>query len=689
MPTSTPTTGPITQQVTSSPTTTPAPDSSVVSESDRGHSPTPESQRTGQDQPHIDILGGQIAVHAGKQTDPFLQGLSLWDDQGQRIRAGEIVSTTIVWSNEDARLARWTVALQDGTRGSLSVLAEQVGEGILSVTVTPTQTGDVAALGVCLPAELDEHFYGLGERFDHFDLTGHVVENRTAEESGLRTTYAPATFLLSSQGYGLHLDMMGHATYDLRTGETGCYLVRAAAAELHLYFFAGPTPQDVVERHARFIGFPPLPPDWAFGVWKNLIGGRERLLSELQDLRDADVPLDAVWIYDAVVERDGFGWPWQIYEPIPPGDYPDLVGLIEELHAQDLQVLGYLNPFVYPNWPGYDEAAQEGYLVQTPGGEPYLQEWTFGQRAYVDFTGDKATTWWQARVRHALGEVGFDGAMLDFGEDAPHDGVYAGTASGHQMDNEYPVLYHRAAFEAGQEIKPGNFVFLARAGYSGSQPYTTGRFTGDQVRSWDDGLGLSSLIPAVLNGSLSGWPYWGPDIAGFFQGERAVDGSGEKELWIRWVQLGALMPTMRDMYGAMDGDPVDLWTDKETLAVFRTYAQLHTALAPYLYRYAEIAHEEGLPIVRPLFLNYPDEVETYTLEDQYLLGDDLLVAPILEPDQDDRSIYLPEGRWRYYWTDQVYEGGNRVTVSAPLYQIPFFVREGVDLRLPSPGVEDL
>jgi alpha-D-xyloside xylohydrolase len=186
----------------------------------------------------------------------------------------------------------------------------------------------------------------------------------------------------------------------------------------------------------------------------------------------------------------------------------------------------------------------------------------------------------------------------------------------------------------------------------------------------------------VLNGSLSGWPYWGPDIAGFFHGKPAMDKPGEKELWIRWLQLGALMPTMRDMYGAMDGDPVNLWTDEETLDVFRTYAELHTALVPYLYRYAEIAHEEGLPIVRPLFLNYPDEAPTYTLEDQYMLGDDLLVAPVLEPDQSERSVYLPAGRWRYYWTDEVHTGGNRVTVPAPLRQIPLFVREGVDLGLP-------
>jgi alpha-glucosidase len=648
--------------------------------------PAPEPQPPEGAQPLIDIASARIVADGGDAPDPFLQGLSLWNGDGERLSAGVVLSATVVESSgEGISLARWAVSTGDGAGRTLTVVAEQMAEGTLAVGVTPAQLSDVSALGVCLPARPDEHFYGLGERFDHFDLAGHVIQNQTAEEAGLRTTYAPASFLLSSEGYGLHLETMGHATFDLRTAETGCYQVRGSDTTLHITFFAGPTPRDVIERHARWIGLPPLPPEWTFGVWKNLIGGQERVLADLKRLRDAGVPLDAVWIYDAVIERDGFGWPWQIYGPIPPGDYPDLPNLIAKLQGQGLKVLGYLNPFVYPDWAGYDEAAQQGYLVQTSDGQSYLQEWSFGQRAYVDFTSTEATRWWQDRVGHALSQVGFDGSMLDFGEDAPLDGVYAGNASGHRMDNMYPLLYHKAAFEAGQAAKPGDFVFLARAGYSGSQPYTTGRFTGDQVRSWDEGLGLVSVIPAVLNGSVSGWPYWGPDIAGFFQGKRAVDGPGEKELWIRWLQLGALMPTMRDMYGAMDGDPVELWTDDETLAVFQTYAELHTALKPYLYRYARIAHEEGLPIVRPLFLNYPDEAETYSLEDQYLLGEDLLVAPVLEPGQRERSVYLPAGRWRYYWTGEVHEGPGRVTVPAPMHQIPLFLREGTNLDLPSPG----
>jgi alpha-D-xyloside xylohydrolase len=197
----------------------------------------------------------------------------------------------------------------------------------------------------------------------------------------------------------------------------------------------------------------------------------------------------------------------------------------------------------------------------------------------------------------------------------------------------------------------------------------------------------------MLNGGLSGWPYWGPDIAGFsdaahgagqesFQG-RAIRIAAEKELWMRWVQLGALSPTMRDMYG-MQREPVDLWTDGETLALFRAYARLHSALQPYLYHYAQVAHRTGLPILRPLFLNYPTEETTYTLDDQYLIGDDLLVAPVLQAGQSERQLYLPSGRWRDYWTGAVQQGPGWITVAAPVQRAPLFLRAGATVPLPDP-----
>src|SRR5262249_36862495 len=213
------------------------------------------------------------------------------------------------------------------------------------------------------------------------------------------------------------------------------------------------------------------------------------------------------------------------------------------LHRRGLKVLGYLHPFIYPGSNAYATARARSFLVKAPDGEPYLEPWTFSQRAYLDFSNPRAVLWWQERVCVALRDLGFDGAMLDFGEGAPAHGRYAGGQPGEVMHNLYPVLYLRAAHEVAEAAKPGDAVFFARSGYSGSQPVTLARFPGDQVRSWDRDRGLPTVIPTMLSGGLSGWPYWGPDIAGYFDGDSA-DLGAEKALWIRWVQLGALSPTM-------------------------------------------------------------------------------------------------------------------------------------------------
>ena len=629
------------------------------------------------------------------EADTSSSYLSFWDGAGRQFSALHIATTVALPPVTGiGRAMHWELATNAPTSVPLAASARMVAPGILLFSVSPPK--EVSAIEACLPAASEEHFFGLGERFGGLDLSGQVIEN-WAEDQALahdsNTSYSPMPFLLSSRGYGLLLDTTARATFDLRVHLRGGYCVRVETNELRLYLIHGPHPQTVLERHAQLVGLPPLPPEWAFGVWKNLIGGQARVEQDVQRLLDDEVPVDAIWIYDAVDEHGNIGWPWQIYGPIAPGPYPDLPGLTQRLHARSLKVLGYLHPFVYPGSISYAEGAWQGYLVQEPSGQPYVEPWTFTPRSYVDFSNPKAVSWWQAQVNYALTDLGFDGAMLDFGEAAPVTACYANHQPGVLMHNYYPMLYIQAAHMAGQAAKPGDFVFFARSGYSGSQPYTTGRFTCDQVRSWDSQRGLPSVIPAMLNGSLSGWPYWGPDIAGFFDGivvaenesseARAQRIEAEKELWIRWVQLGALSPTMRDMLG-WQRDPVELWTDDETLAVFRAYARLHTALKPYLYHYAEIASQRGLPIVRPLFLNYPDESITFSLTDEYLLGDEVLVAPVIQPGRREQQLYLPTGKWRDYWSGSVHVGPGWTTVATPLRRIPLFIQVSATLDLPSP-----
>ncbi|MGH7687611.1 MAG: TIM-barrel domain-containing protein [Candidatus Dormibacteria bacterium] len=437
----------------------------------------------------------------------------------------------------------------------------------------------------------------------------------------------------------------------------------------------GPDPQTVLERHAQLVGLPPLPPRWAFGVWKALIGGEANITAQLDRMQALAIPADAVWVYDAVDSRVGFGWPWKLYGPTDPGTYPDLSAFTTRLHARGEKVLGYLNPFLYRGTAGFEDARTHGYLVGDAHGGPLMDAWH--DHAVIDFTNASAAAWWEQQVRNVLVDDGFDGAMQDFGEDPPLDGVYASGQSGTAVHNEYSVLYAQAVSTAAQQAKPGDAVFFARSGYSGSEQFVTGGFTGDQQHSWDSSNGLPSVIPALLSAGISGRPYWGPDIAGFIDGPPVAD---EQELWTRWLELGALSPTMRDMLGA-EHRPVDIWTNAETTRLFGFYARLHAALEPYLYRYASVAHQTGLPILRPIFLNYPKDTVTYGVNDEYLLGDDVLVAPVTHPSITSRSVYLPQGMWRDAWSGRVIQGQAWVTVAAPVSQVPLFERVGSDLDL--------
>jgi sulfoquinovosidase len=629
-------------------------------------------------------LGG--AASADGLLWSLLVQLRLWDQDGCMLEAGP--SWTVGVPAGELTTAETAIRRPGAGKpmGRLMVAAHAASPGVTTVGVTPARTVRASAIGFTLPAGRDEHFFGLGERFGGPSLLGQVVENwaEGVNDSGRRTSYSPMPLLLSSRGYGVLLATSARASFDVAATRPDAVTVRVETGVLRLAVIRGPDLRAVVGRAAHLVGLPPLPPRWGLGVWKTLIGGQERVERDLQRLRRDAIPIDAVWVYDATDDRSGFGWPWQIYQPIPPGPYPDLGGLIQRLHQQGLKVLGYLNPFVYVGAHGYDEARLRGYLVHDATGRPIVAPWCCSRSySWVDFTNPAATAWWQARVRAALGTVGFDGAMQDFGEDLPADARLADGQPAALAHNRYPVLFAKAAHQAALAVKPGGTVFLNRSGYLGSQPYTTGRFTGDQERTWDRESGIGAVVPAMLSGSLSGWPYWGPDIAAYAAHGELADAE-EKELWIRWVELGALAPVMRDHLGSQDHNPVELWTDPDTVAVFRAYARLHTAIEPYLYRYAIVAHEQGLPIVRPLFLNYPTEAPTFALDDEYMVGDDLLVAPVVTQGQVVRRLYLPAGWWTEYWTGRSHRGPGWIVVDAPLRQIPLLVRQGARVDLPSP-----
>jgi alpha-glucosidase (family GH31 glycosyl hydrolase) len=604
---------------------------------------------------------------------------------------------------------RWIV---DGTiRGSAAAAKIEIAvltRNIIRLSVAAPALGSKLQLGISLVG--DGPFFGLGERFVKAQLDGLKTTLRTADdfgkdlealkggasadkqsgEIGHNWTYVPVPFLVTPHGMGLYLDTSWPSTFDLRRVGKSEVSVQVPASSMDLYLFVGDGPKDIVEAYTALTGRTPLPPPWAFGVWVNVTKGlhdlgafyNEGVLNEAQRLRDLRIPASALWIQDLVDPAANIGWPlWTVGYYGPPRE------VAEDLHKLGFKVLVYTNPWVsstlepypYPN-PTYQQAEQEGNFVLGPDGKSISPFAFIGlTTAKVDFTKPGAADWWGRMKQESAAEYDFDGWMEDFGEQIRDTDRFANGKDGLELANLYPLLYHKISYESAHTAK-ASVVEFSRSGYAGSQGYTPVLWGGDQYPSWDPDDGLPSLISAGISAGLSGFSVWGPDIQ---------SAGTSKELWIRWLEFGALCPIMRDHKWNQPKWAVDLWFDSETTDLFRRYAGLHVSLFPYLYAYAEEATNSGLPIMRHLMLEYPDDPMAWKAENEYLLGTKILVAPVISEGATTRSLYLPKGMWADYWTGEVLKGGREVEVSAPLDRIPIFLRAGSIIPLVDPDTQTL
>lgn len=598
-----------------------------------------------------------------------------WEADGNGVRIEAVTNDPV------SRVARVHVAFLD--------------EAVVRLRMTLDRDEGVVEMGWAVAAAADEGFFGLGERFARANHRGHEVVNWTEDSCltpapGHDWTYFPVPFVLSSRGHGALLDTTRRAVFRLASDRPDAWAATVDGTELDAVVFAGPAPLDVIRRFTALAGRPPLPPPWAFGVWKTTLSGADAVRAEARRLRQEDLGVSALWIYDQIELETNSGWNSAM--GYPEGTYADMPALVRDLHDEGFKVLGYLNPQFIAGRPATDEGIAKGYFLQRqnrgtylmPGPDPNPEEGIrFGTLALYDPTHPEGVGWWQEMLRRLLVETGYDGWMHDFGEYTPRDAIFADGRTGEGIRNLYPTLYQRTGAEICREAKP-DFVFFVRSGYLGSSQWAPAAWPGDQHTDWSPDRGLPSVVAAGLSVGICGTNTWGPDIGGFFDAYDGSDIARSTELWIRWCQLGALTPIMRDHLGPKrmtTPEAADLWTDAATVDTWRRYARLHNALVPYLYAYAAVAHESGVPTMRHLVLRYPDDPEAVHQEYQYLLGDELLVAPVIEPGATTRRVYFPPGRWFGYWDDAVRDGPGYQEVPAPLERIPLFVRGGAVLPL--------
>jgi alpha-glucosidase (family GH31 glycosyl hydrolase) len=610
---------------------------------------------------------------------------------------------------------RYRFAADDGsfTRRHTTVVAAWTAEGgVLEVTPASDRlvAGSVSWLtdGVkahrvrfALRLEPDAHVVGFGERFDRIDQRGRSLDSVVFEQykaQGART-YMPMPFaIVVGGGWGFHVDTSRRVWFDVGDSDADVIWIEAeldGEAQIAVGVFSG-DPHAVLAAFLARTGAPALPPDWVFEPWMsaNDWNTQERVLAEVRRGADEDIPV-GVMVIEAWSDESTFtAFRDAAYEPHPDGSphaladftfpaegaWPDPKGLVEELHARGVRLVLWQIPLLKAApAPGsqldYDRRAlvERGFAVRKADGSPYANRgWWFPRALLPDFTSAEARAWWTAKRRYLLEELGVDGFKTDGGEHAwGHDLRYADGTSGAETNNRYPVLYAAAYHELMEELGHEGTTF-SRAGFTGSASYPC-HWAGDEDSTWE---AFRASITAGITAGACGIFFWGWDLGGF---------SGEipsAELYLRSAAAACFAPIMQyhseysHRVPSRDRTPWNIAErtgDARVLPTYRRFAQLRMRLQPYLRAQARTSVAECKPLMRALFFEVADDPRIWDFPHQYFLGDDLLVAPVVEPAAESVRIYLPPGEWVDPWTGDELAGPAIVTREAPLEQIPVYV----------------
>lgn len=545
-----------------------------------------------------------------------------------------------------------------------------------------------------LPAEPAERVRGGGEQFSHLDLRGRRFPLWTSEPGVGRdktsaisqqadreanaggdywtTTYPQPTFL-SDRLYAVHIDTTAYAAFDFTATDRHEIEIWEAPAAIDL--LGAPDHASLVRRLSDLFGRAPSPPAWAMrGAIIGLKDG-ENGFARLQRILDAGAAVSGLWCEDwAGVRETSFGtrlfWDWRWSER----RYPRLPERIAELARRDIRFLAYANPYLATDGTLYPEALARNLFARDAGGGPYNVDFGEFEAGVVDFTNPEAGAWFAERIlmREML-DLGIAGWMADFGEYLPTDTRLA-HADPLLAHNAWPTLWAEVNAGALARHKRGvEAVFFMRAGYTGVQRHCPLLWGGDQCVDFSRHDGLRTTITAALSAGLVGNRFHHSDIGGYTSLYGLVR---TPELLRRWTEMAAFTPVMRTHEGNRPRQNLQIDAEPTVLAEFARFTQVHAALGPYLAAVAAEA-QSGLPAQRPLFLHFPADQEAARIEDQYLLGPDLLVAPVHEAGRDRWAAYLPAGAdWQHLWSGACHKGGQRVVVEAPLGRPPVFSRLG-------------
>jgi len=518
---------------------------------------------------------------------------------------------------------------------------------------------------ISIQATPSEAIYGCGEQYSELNLRGKEVPLWVEEQGVGRgsppctgdwyTTYYPQPTFVSSKNFFCHIDTTSYSKFNFENKNFHELYIWSVPDKIIIGKYN--TALDVVRNLSNLLGRQPELPDWAYdGIWLGIQGGKEIVEQKLKRTIDKGIKVSGVWCQDwEGIRVTDFGkrlfWDWKFNTKL----YPDLPQFIKILNQKGIRFLGYINSFLAMDGELYKEASKNGYCIKDQNGNDYCVETGNGDSTMIDLTNPNTIEWIKKVIKLNMIKIGLSGWMADFGEYLPTDSILFSKESSELFHNKYPVIWAKTVLDAIKEAgKLEEIIFFTRSGYSGVSKYTRSVWAGDQLVNWSMDDGLASVIPAGISLGICGIAYFHSDIGGY---TTSTEVTRNKEVFMRWAELEAFSPIMRSHEG---NKPQLNWhfdSDDETLEHLAKMSRIYCHLKPYFKFLSKEYIEKGYPIIRALYLHYENDPEVHKIKYQYLLGRDVLVAPVYLPNIKKWKIYVPDDAWINIWSNKEYSRG--------------------------------
>ena len=503
-----------------------------------------------------------------------------------------------------------------------------------------------------------ELVYGLGERFTPMVKNGQTVDIWN-EDGGTASeiSYKNIPFYYTTKGYGVFVNHPGRVSFEVGSEKVETVQFSVEDEELEYFVIYGPTPLEIIEKYTALTGRPALPPKWSFGLWLTTSFttnyDEATVNSFIDGFEQRHIPL-SVFHFDCFWMK-GFEWCNFTWDK---DMFPDPAGF----HKRGLKICVWINPYIAQKSPLFGEAMEKGYLLMKDNGRVWQWDMWQAGMGLVDFTNPDACSWYQSKLK-ALLDVGVDCFKTDFGERVPTNVKWFDGSDPEKMHNYYTYLYNQCVFELLKKEKgESEAVLFARSAAPGGQKFPV-HWGGDSTSQY---ISMAETLRGGLSLMDSGFGFWSHDIGGF-------EDDGSADLYKRWVAFGLLSSHSR-LHGS-SSYRVPWNYDEEACEVLKYFTELKWKLMPYIYSLAQTAHEKGLPVMRPMHMQYPKDRNCSYLDQQYMLGDRILVAPVFSSDGK-QDFYLPEGNWVHLLTKEPAQGNQWHTGTFDYFSLPLYVREG-------------